>query len=256
MKFKFKFNLKRELKITAALAVVAALIAFTERKQGDLSINEISIKIENDRENYFVDESDVKDLMDVNLESLKGAELRSVDLKDIETKIKNEPFIKDADIYSDLKGNVVVKAELRRPIARMVRNDGPDGYIAEDGTVMPVSQKFTSRVVLVSGGYIRQMLRMKNVQETEEGKQIMELINFIREDDFWNAQIAQMDIDSKARITLYPQVGDERIEYGTPENPEEKLKKLMIFYKEILPRKGWNTYGRVNLEYEGQIVAE
>ena len=34
-----------------------------------------------------------------------------------------------------------------RPIARIVRNDGPDGYIAEDGTIMPVSEKFTSRVV-------------------------------------------------------------------------------------------------------------
>src|SRR5262245_28948019 len=121
MKLKFKFNLKRELKITAALAVVVALIAFTERKQGELAIKDVSIKIENTEENHFVDEADVMDLMDVNLESLKGAELRAVDLKDIEKKIKSEPFIEDADIYSDLKGNVVVKAELRRPIARMVR---------------------------------------------------------------------------------------------------------------------------------------
>jgi cell division protein FtsQ len=51
-------------------------------------------------------------------------------------------------------------------------------------------------------------------------------------------------------------VGDERIEFGRPEDVEVKLKKLMIFYKEIMPRMGWNKYDRVNLEYEGQIVAE
>jgi cell division protein FtsQ len=150
----------------------------------------------------------------------------------------------------------VVRAELRRPIARIVRNDGPDGYIAEDGTIMPVSEKFTSRVVLVSGSYVAQMLKQNNMYEKEDTQKILELINTIREDEFWSAQIAQLDIDSKTRITIFPQVGDEKIEFGKPENNEVKFKKLMIFYKEILPRTGWNKYNRVNLEYEGQIVTE
>ena len=55
-------------------------------------------------------------------------------MKEVEKKIRRDPFIKDAQLYSDLKGNLVVSAELRRPIARIVRNDGPDGYISEDGT--------------------------------------------------------------------------------------------------------------------------
>jgi len=58
------------------------------------------------------------------------------------------------------------------------------------------------------------------------------------------------------RITIFPQVGDERIEFGKPDDVQEKFRKLMIFYKEILPRMGWNKYDRVNLEYEGQIVTE
>ena len=84
----------------------------------------------------------------------------------------------------------------------------------------------------------------------------MNLINAIRNNEFWMAQIAQLDIDSKSRITMFPQVGDEKIEFGKPDDLETKFKKLMIFYKEILPRTGWNKYSRVNLEYEGQIVTE
>ena len=53
----------------------------------------------------------------------------------------------------------------------------------------------------------------------------LELINTIREDEFWNAQIAQLDIDTKMRITIFPQVGDERIEFGKPENVESKIEK-------------------------------
>lgn len=253
---KLKFNLKREIKIGAALLVVGMFIAFTERRQGNVAIKDISIKIDNLNENHFVDENDVLDLMELDQQTLKGAGLEEVNLKEIEKRVRQEPFIKEADIYSDIKGNVVIRVELRRPVARLVRNDGPDGYIAEDGTIMPVSSKYTSRVILISGGFIRTLLKQRNANDLEEGKQLMQLIQTIRENDFWNAQIAQLDIDSKANITMYSQVGDERIEFGKPDDQETKFKKLMIFYKEILPRTGWNKYKRVNLQYAGQIVAE
>ncbi|HYI77671.1 MAG TPA: cell division protein FtsQ [Chryseolinea sp.] len=253
---KFKFSLKRELKIVVAIVIVGGIIAFTERKQNAISIKDISIKIENLQENHFLDEGDIVDLMQLSKENLAGTSIDAINLKSIEKKIKRQPFIKNANLYSDLKGNLVVRAELRRPIARIVRNDGPDGYIAEDGTIMPVSEKFTSRVILVSGSYVSKILEQNNMNTKAESRQILDLINAIRANEFWNAQIAQLDIDNKTRVTLYPQVGDERIEFGKPDDLEIKFKKLMIFYKEILPRTGWNKYNRVNLEYEGQIVTE
>lgn len=253
---KFKFNLRRELKILGAVIITVGIIAFTERKQGDAAIKGVTVKIDNFNGNHFLDESDIMELMQFKKENLMGTSISSVNLKGIEQKIKKQPFIKKADLYTDLKGNLVVRAELRRPIARIVRNDGPDGYIAEDGTIMPVSEKFTSRVVLVSGSYVSQLLKQNNMHEKEESKNILELIANIRKDEFWNAQIAQLDIDSKARITMFPQVGDEKIEFGKPVDMDVKFKKLMIFYKEILPRTGWNKYDRVNLEYEGQIITE
>jgi cell division protein FtsQ len=253
---KIKFNLKRELKIVAAVLVVLVGIAFTEHKQSAFAIHDISVKIRNTNNNHFLDEADVLSLMKVNVQSLRGAKTSEVDLRAIEQKIKRDAFIKDADLYTDLKGNLVARVELRRPIARIVRNDGPDGYIAEDGTVMPVSEKFTARVLLVGGPFVRRLLQQRNLSESKEGKSLLNLINVIRDDEFWNAQIAELDIDSKGKVTMLPQVGDEKIEFGTPENEEVKLRKLKIFYKEILPNKGWNKYRRVNLEYEGQIIVE
>jgi cell division protein FtsQ len=121
---------------------------------------------------------------------------------------------------------------------------------------MPVSEDFTSRVVLLSGSYVKKIATMQNLNESEEGVALMEMLSEIRNDDFWKAQISQLDIDGNGRISILPQVGDERIEFGKPKDLESKFGKLMIYYKEILPSMGWNKYKRVNLEYEGQIVAE
>lgn len=253
---KFKFNIKRELKIIGALAVAAGIIAFTEGRQENIVVGDVRVKIENMQENHFLDEQDIVSIMEFDKVAMKGASFSEVNMREVERKIRKQPFVKDAQLYSDLKGNITVRASLRRPVARIVRNDGPDGYIAEDGTIMPVSDKFTSRVVLVSGSYVPALLNQKSLTETEDGQKLMDVILKIRDDDFWSAQIAQVDINKKMKITLLPQVGNERIEFGMPDRLEQKFDKLMLFYKEILPRMGWNKYTRVNLEYSGQIVAE
>jgi cell division protein FtsQ len=253
---KYKISIKRELKFVAVLVGVVGLIAFTERMKGETTVRDIQIRIENIQDNHFLEEQDVADLMQLDHQNLVGASLSKLNFKEIEKRVKVSPYIDDAQLYSDLRGNLTVKVELRRPIARMVRNDGPDGYIAEDGTIMPVSDRFTSRVILLSGPFVRQLLRQGNMNESQEGKQLMTMLNIINEDEFWKAQITELDVDGNSRVSLVPQVGDEKIEFGRPEDFDTKFKKLKIFYKEILPRVGWNKYQRVNLEFAGQIVAE
>jgi len=253
---KFKIKIRRELKIVAGLLLLGLLIAFSERKHSNITIQDVQIKMENIGDNHFLDESDIVGLMQTREDMLRGAELRDIDLNEIEKRIRHDRYVDDAELYNDLRGNLVVNVSLRRPVARIIRNDGPDGYIAGDGTIMPSSDKFTSRVTLVGGAHAAELLHLQNINDSEEGSSVLDLLNFIHEDEFWRAQVSQIDIDKKGRIFMYPQVGDERIEFGKPEDLEPKFKKLKIYYKEILPRMGWNKYDRVNLEYEGQIVAE
>ncbi|MEX2230649.1 MAG: cell division protein FtsQ [Cyclobacteriaceae bacterium] len=253
---KFKFNIRRELTIVAVLVVLFGLIAFTERMKGEVTVSAIQISMENIHENHYLDEKDIVKLMRLNAENLKGVSLNQLNFSAIEYRIRQSPFVSNAELYSDLKGNLMVKVALRRPIARIIQSDGPDAYIGEDGTIIPISDKFSSRVVLVSGDFVPKLLKLDNIHQLDEGRQLMLLLNTIREDPFWNAQVAQIDMDSKAKTILFPQVGDETIEFGKAEDLETKFRKLKIFYKEILPRVGWNKYDRINVEYEGQVVAE
>jgi len=253
---KWKLNIKREIKVVVALTAVSFLIAFTERKQGGSVCKDIVVELENMNENHFMDESDVMKLVEGSGQSIKGIGIDRIDLKAIESKLRFDKHILKADLYGDLKGNLVVDVELRRPIARIVQADAPDAYISEEGVIMPVSEKYTSRVVLISGAFVKGLLESEDLNKTEEGKQILSMIEFINEDKFWKAQVAQLDINAAGKIFIYPQITGQRVEFGRPEDIEEKFNKLMIFYKEILPQRGWTRYERVNLEYDGQVIAE
>ena len=252
---KTKFSIRKEIKVAVAILGLSFLIAFSERKQGGAVCKDIVVELDNLSENHFLDEADVLQLVEGSGEPVKGVGINRIKLKEIEKKLKYDKHILDAELFGDLKGNLIVNVELRRPIARIVQNDAPDAYIAEDGVIMPISEKYTARVVLISGA-VKQLLESEDLNRTEEGKQLMAMIEFINADPFWKAQVAQLDIQKNGKVVIYPQVTGQLVEFGKPENLEVKFKKLMVFYKEILPTRGWTRYERVNLEYEGQVVAE
>lgn len=252
---KHKFSIRKEIRIAVGLGLVFFLIAFSERKQGGVMCKNVIVELDNITDNHFLDESDVSRLVERGSHSLKGEAISRIDLKAIESALVMDRHIADAELYGDLKGNLIVRVELRRPIARIVQDDAPDAYIAEDGVIMGVSDKFSARVMIVSGKFTKYLMESGSLRKTEEGMALMEMIEFITDDPFWKAQIAQMDINQKGEITIYPQVTGQVVEFGTPANYEEKFRKLMVFYKEILPQKGWTKYERVNLNYDGQVIA-
>lgn len=252
----FKFNIKREIMVVAIVVTLFGLIAFTERMKGEVTVSAIKIELDNIHDNHYLEEKDILRLMRLDINNLRGAKLSQLNFSEIEQRIRQSPYVRNAELFSDLKGNLMVNVTLRRPVARMVQSKGPDAYIGEDGTIMPVSGRFSSRVILISGEMVPKILPLDNIHELEGGEELMHMLEQIRNDPFWKAQIAQVDINEKARTILYMQVGDESIEFGKPEDVDTKLRKLKIFYKEIFPRVGWNKYDRINVEYQGQVVAE
>ena len=253
---KLKLNIRKEIRIVATIIGLSFLIAFSERKLGGAVCKDIIVEIENISDNHFLDEADILRLIETSGQPVKGTNIERINLKAIELKLKTDKHIREAELYGDLKGNLIVMVELRRPIARLVQEDAPDAYLSEEGITMGISDKFSSRVMVISGKFVKQLLERGDVMKFEEGRKLMEMIAFISNDPFWKAQIAQVDINGRGEITIYPQVTGQLVEFGTPENYEMKFRKLMVFYKEVLPQKGWTRYERVNLKYEGQLIAE
>ncbi len=253
---KWKISFRNEFKVAIAVLGVLSLIAFTEKQQAGSACRDIAIDLDNHHENHYLDEGDILRLVEKLNPGIRGASFDRIDFKAIESKLEYDRHIEDAQTFKDLKGNLVVRVELRRPVARIVQENAPDAYIAEDGVIMGVSDRYNSRVVLISGPYAARIAQAHRVQDVPGGSQLLEMIEFIRDDAFWNAQIAQVDIAADGKMTLLPQITGQRVEFGMADGYEEKLRKLMIFYKEILPQRGWTRYERVNLEYNGQIIAE
>lgn len=240
--------------ICCAVGLVA-LGSFISLRQKAKTVKKVSVKIDNEYNNYFISDLEVRNLLTRDgARKLEGTEAQDLDLKNLEMRVKSHKFVKDAQIYRDLESNINVSIKQNRPIARILHAD-TDAYIDRDGNILPLSDRFTARVLPITKSVLAPAFNKEFFQDSA-GRAYLQLIEFIERDDFWRAQIAQMHIDAKGKVVFLPQVGDQNIEFGKPEDVDNKFRKLMVFYQKVLPVVGWDRYKRVNVEFHNQIICE
>lgn len=253
---KLKPNAKNYLFATACLLLLTSLAVFAGVRQANRPVGQVIVTISNEFNNYFISQQEVTALLTRNgNQRLEGARPEDLDLKALEARLKAHSFVREAQVYRDLAGNLHADVRQNRPIARLVHPDTrSDSYLDAEGHELPLSPLFTARVVPVArqGG----MPLPASFFRDSTGRRYLEVLRYIDEHPFWRAQVAEVFIGPNGKLAFTQQIGDQRVEFGFPENISEKFAKLMVFYRQIPPVLGWNTYHRVNVEFKDQIICE
>ena len=253
---KIKLNIKTEIRVAVLLAAVTALVAFADRNLRTGVVNDIVVRLDNNEENHFLDERDVLRMIESTPGRIRQERFDHINYREIENRLRTHRNFRTVELFNDFKGNMVVNVSLRRPMARLVQENGPDAYLSEEGLVMSTSERYSSRVLIVSGPWVGKALIAQDLNRSELGRQLLEMIRYVKEDDFLRAQVAEMRVGQEGSVTLYPQVSSQAVIFGKPERLEEKFLKFKVFYRKILPQRGWTRYDRINLEFEGQVIAQ
>jgi cell division protein FtsQ len=237
--------LKIFIYILITLFIVVIVIFFF--KNTSSPIKEIVVN----SENKFLDRYQIESLITEKMD--KDSIIKNVNI--IEKNILANPFVKEIKLYQDLSNKLIVDLVQYQPIARLVSENKKDFYIDLHGNIFPTSTKFSERVLLIhTADNIN--FDLKNINSTDYGKKIFTMINYIINDTFLSKIISEIDINYNKNIIIYPQVSKQKIIFGYPEQIDLKFDKLMLFYKKILPAKGWNTYKTVNLKFKNQIICD
>jgi cell division protein FtsQ len=246
-------------------------LGFIATKQKTILCKSLTINIDHSKDDYFVEEEDIRAILSEKGDTIKDQPLSNINIGMLEKIIKNNPFVENAEVYSSIGGEVEIDVKQRNPIVR-INGQKDNFYMDENGVFMPLSDKYTARVIVVSG-YIfepyaygeARLLSRKNDEDTLYFPNIapykyslkdtlFTLAKFINASDFWKAEIEQVYVTQNHEMELVPTVGNHRIVLGDISDMEEKFNKLMIFYQKGLSKTGWNKYSIINLKYKDQVV--
>ena len=233
--------------IDCALAVylVLAVTAFNRPDEADDICNEVNIKVEDGSVKGFLDDEEIKlQLQRARLYPV-GDQMRMVDVRKIEEKLLQNPFIKSAQCYKTPTGRVNISIDQRLPVIRVKADNGDDYYVDEQGNIMP-NTHVASNLVIATG----------HIQQKYAQRVLRNIGCFLLNTPLWCNQVEQLNVLQDGSIEMVPRVGDHIVYLGTPTNIEGKLARLEKFYKYGLSKAGWNKYSYINVEFDNQIICK
>lgn len=236
------------------LAGVVVLMSFIEVKKKTVTCKEIEILIPG--ADNFIEIEEIDAILKQSQGDLIGLNLKQLNLHNIEKNIAANPYIGFVKVYADMNGTVYVEVKQRQPILRIINAGGQDYYVDLDGLKMPVSPNFTANVLVATGYILEGFNGRVDTLMTSLGKDLYKTANFLNRDSLWEAQIEQLYINQKNDIEMIPRVGNQRIILGNAQGIAQKMENLLAFYKQAMPKVGWNAYHTINLKYLNQVVCE
>ena len=230
--------------------VTLLLAAITKKKRGLCS--DYTITLKGQTTNFFIDEKDVQQLlMKATGGNIKGQPVGSLDLYQLEQMLEHNTWINDAELYFDNQDVLHVTVTEKEPVARIFTVAGNSFYIDSLGKKMPLSDKLSARVPVFTGFPEKKLLLAKDSLLLND---VRATANFIVNDPFWIAQVAQVDINSDGTFEMIPVVGNHTVKLGDGNDIDKKFHRLMVFYKQVLSKTGFDKYKIIDVQYKGQVV--
>lgn len=213
----------------------------------------VNIQIDGQSDNFFIEKTDIRRLIiqDPTINPI-GQPIYRINLRLLEQTVQRNPWVKTAQLYIDNLGQLHIHICQRDPLVRVFTVTGNSFYIDTDGQRIPVSDKFTARVPVFTN--FPADSRILKGKDSALYAQIVAVGKYLQQNNFWMAQIDQIDITPTRKLEMIPKLGDQVIEFGEGTAIGKKFDKLLAFYRQGMGRNGWNDYSRINVAFENQIV--
>lgn len=182
-----------------------------------------------------------------------GTPINTLNLAQIERSLEKTAWIKNAELYFDNQLVLQVRIEQRVPIARVFTLTGQSFYVDKSGNQLPLRQLSVVRLPVFTGFTSDQTVLSR--PDSILLQNIVEFASVIKEDSFFTAQIAQINIAPNGDFELTPTLGDHTVLIGSIDQLENKLDRLYTFYKKIWVPSGINAYQVLDLRFNNQVVA-
>ncbi|MFO7977906.1 MAG: hypothetical protein R6U64_04540 [Bacteroidales bacterium] len=246
------------------LAGTFFLLGFSMESNSRTPVNDLVVSVDQRDGIQFIDEQQIRAMVKKFMEARKDSLAGNIQLRELEQLIAGLPHVQRAHAYRTIDGSIHIKTSQKKPLLRVITSHNDSYYIDTNGGMIPLSGRYTARVMVATGHIhnpysavvnLKEEVSSKKNQDNEKRlRELFQLVEYINQDTFWNAIIDHIYVTPKGEFELIPKNGNHIVEFGKIDRMEQKFTKLYSFYQHGLSRVGWHHYSRVNLKFNNQIV--
>ena len=227
--------------LTVALATG---ILWARGKSHDELCRVVDVEVINADSTAFVTPQGV--LSDLKGQGIKlvGLPMSDIDASHIEEALRLSPYLENADIIKCQDGRLLVRVSQLVPVFRVF--DGEDSYyVNRTGKRMAASTYYYSDVPVVQGHFTRKYPPTR----------LLPLIDYVENDSLLRSLVTMYIVRDTNNIVFVPSISGHVVNIGSADDFENKFAKLKLFYKDVMPKRGWNTFDTISVKWNHQVVA-
>ncbi len=175
---------------------------------------------------------------------IKGAPLNSINTQNIEKYLGKLSNFESVNCMLSSGGILKVKVKPLVPVMRVFVGDN-SYYINKDGKHIASSSEFFTDVPVVTGSFSREF----------PPTAVLPLIRHIEKDPFLRDLTSMVVARDARNLIIVPRVFGHVVNMGDTSDIAEKSRALSLFYRKVMPYKGWQEYDTISVKFRDQIVA-
>lgn len=175
---------------------------------------------------------------------IKGARLNQINTVSIEKYLEALNTFESVNCMITSGSRLRIEIVPLVPVMRLFTGD-KSYYINKDGKQIESKSEFYTSAPVVTG----------NFNDDFQPKAILPLVRFIEKDPMLRELVGMIEARNEHNLILVPRMLGHVVNYGDTTRLEEKRDALQLFYKKVMPYKGWEEYDTVSVKFRGQVVA-
>lgn len=175
---------------------------------------------------------------------IAGTPIMELNAQKIEGHLKNLNLFEEVSCMLTSDNKLLVQAAPLVPVMRVFTRD-KSYYINKSGKYIEALPEFYTNVPVVTG----------NFNKTFTPDELLPLVQNIESDNFMKEVTGMLVARDRHNLLIVPRIRGHVVNFGDTTRLGEKIGMLKLFYRKVLPKKGWDVYDTISVKYRGQIVA-
>ena len=227
------------------VAYIVVMVPMTIKAERDDTFKGLKIVVKDDQNIGFLTKRDVNEALDNLYGRMDTLKRKNLNTLDIEKRLGSFSRIEKAECRILNDGTLLITVDPFDPVARVFDKNG-SVYVNADGKSVAAKASYHVDVPVVTTNAVADSAMLSK---------LLPVLQMIKNDQRANALVSTVHIDSRGDIILIPNVVGHVINFGDGSALANKLDRLHVFYRDVMPVKGWNAFDTVSVKWDGRVVA-
>ncbi len=175
---------------------------------------------------------------------IKGAHLNEINTAAVERYLTGLNTFESVNCMITAGSRLKIEIVPLVPVMRLFTGD-KSYYINKDGKQIESKSEFYTDAPVVTG----------NFNSDFTPKEVIPLVKYIEKDPMLRNLVGMVEARDSRNLILVPRMLGHVVNFGDTTRLKEKKEALQLFYKKVMPYKGWEEYDTISVKFKGQVVA-